>query len=53
MKLILEINKPVGTTDSDLMAMALYKFMGQRIFDDVLSKFKFEEFDVIDIKIED
>ncbi len=53
MKIILEINKPTDATDSELMTMALYKFMGHSINDDVLSKFKHEELDVIDIKIKE
>lgn len=53
MKIILEINKPTDATNSDLMTMALYKFMGHSIHDDVLSKFKHEEFDVVDIEIKE
>lgn len=51
MKIILEINKPENVTDDEVMLMALFMFMGHSITDDIASKFKYEEFDVLDVQI--
>ncbi|WP_156150904.1 MULTISPECIES: hypothetical protein [Pseudoalteromonas] len=51
-KIILNVDVPENVSAQELEEMALFKFMGHAIDSEVASKFKHEEFDVIDFEIQ-
>ena len=52
MKIIFDVNLPASADKDDLEKMVLFMFFGHAIDNDILAKFKHDELDVKDFKLD-